>query len=58
MILQKKSLEKLRLFRNYIHPYAQISAGFNPNKHTASISWQVLKAAIYEITEKQNKLVE
>ena len=42
----------LRDFRNYIHPYEQMSSGFNPDMHTARISWQVLKAAIHDIYEK------
>lgn len=49
----KKFSHSLRDFRNYIHPYEQVSAGFDPDKNTAKISWQVLKAAIYQLT--QNK---
>lgn len=45
----KKFSHSLRDFRNYIHPYQQLSSGFNPDKHTAQISWQVLKAAIYQL---------
>ena len=45
----KKFSHSLRDFRNYIHPYEQLSSGFNPDKHTAKISWQVLKAAIYQL---------
>ena len=41
----------LRDFRNYIHPYQQMSSGFNPDMHTAKISWQVLKAAMHDIYE-------
>ena len=41
----------LRYFRNYIHPYQQMSSGFNPDMHTAKISWQVLKAAMHDIYE-------
>jgi hypothetical protein len=41
----------LRDFRNYIHPYEQMSSGFNPDMHTARISWQVLKAALHDIHE-------
>lgn len=41
----------LRSFRNYIHPYQQMSSGFNPDMHTAKISWQVLKAAMHDIYE-------
>ena len=36
----------LRDFRNYIHPYQQMNSRFNPDKHTAKICLQVLKAAI------------
>lgn len=49
----KKFSHSLRDFRNYIHPYQQMSSGFNPDKHTAKISWQVLKAAIYDIYESE-----
>jgi hypothetical protein len=48
----KKFSHAIRDFRNYIHPYAQVGAGFNPTKHTAVICWKVLNAAIYQITEK------
>ncbi len=44
---------ELRNFRNYIHPYSQVSSKFNPDKRTATICWQVLKAAIYQITENK-----
>lgn len=46
----KKFSHALRDFRNYIHPYEQASSGFDPHEHTALISWQVLRAAIYEIS--------
>ena len=48
----KKFSHALRDFRNYIHPYGQISNRFNPNEHTALMCWQVLKAAIFQISEK------
>jgi len=48
----KKYSHSLRDFRNYIHPYEQMISGFNPDLHTAKISWQVLKAAIHDIYEK------
>jgi hypothetical protein len=48
----KKYSHSLRDFRNYIHPYEQMSSGFNPDIHTAKISWQVLKAAINDLHEK------
>jgi hypothetical protein len=47
----RKFSHSLRDFRNYIHPYAQVSTGFNPDKHTAAICWQVLKAAICQLTK-------
>jgi hypothetical protein len=46
----KKFSHALRDFRNYIHPYQQVSSGFNPDHHTARICFQVLKAAIYQLT--------
>jgi len=42
----KKFSHVLRDFRNYIHPYQQMSSGFNPDSHTARICLQVLRAAI------------
>lgn len=45
----KKFSHALRDFRNYIHPYQQISSGFSPDQHTANICFQVLKAAIYQL---------
>jgi len=45
----KKFSHNLRDFRNYIHPYQQLRSDFNPDQHTAKISWQVLKAVIYQI---------
>ena len=55
----KRFSHDLRDFRNYIHPYEQMVTKFNPNKHTAKISWQVLKAAIFQIGNavQQNKPV-
>ena len=41
----------LRDFRNYIHPFEQMSSGFSPREHTAKICLQVLKAAISEAGE-------
>jgi len=50
----KKFSHTLRDFRNYIHPYQQMASGFNPDYHTAKISWQVLKAALFSL--KQSNL--
>lgn len=47
----KKFSHIVRDYRNYIHPYAQMSSGFLPDKHTASICFQVLKAAICQIED-------
>lgn len=46
----------LRDFRNYIHPYQQMSSGFTPREHTAKICLQVLKATITEIKFNIKKL--
>lgn len=42
----KKFSHALRDFRNYIHPFQQLSSQFNPDRHTAEICLQVLKAGI------------
>ncbi len=42
----KKFGHALRDFRNYIHPYQQMSSLFAPDEHTAAICIQVLRAAI------------
>lgn len=47
----KKHAHAVREFRNYIHPYRQMLEKFNPTKQSALISFQVLKAAIFEIGE-------
>lgn len=47
----KKFSHALRGFRNYIHPYEQVTHSFNPDKQTALICWQVLKAAIYQLAK-------
>lgn len=47
----KKYSHSLRDFRNYIHPYLQMSSGFNPDLYTSKICWQVLKAAIHDLYE-------
>lgn len=49
----KKYSSSLREFRNYIHPYQQMSSKFNPDKHTAKISWQVLKAALFQLSKNK-----
>jgi hypothetical protein len=45
----KKFSHGLRDFRNYIHPYEQMSSGFTPDEHTAKVCFQVLKAALASV---------
>lgn len=47
----KKFSHTLRDFRNYIHPFEQMSVGFSPREGTAKISLQVLKSAICDIAQ-------
>jgi hypothetical protein len=53
----KKFSHSLRDFRNYIHPYEQMSSNFQPDKHTARICWQVLRAGIYQLTKNEIVIV-
>lgn len=46
----KKFSHGLRDFRNYIHPYEQMNSGFQPDRHTAEICLQVLRAAIASLS--------
>lgn len=46
----KKFSHEMRHFRNYIHPHMQMQSQFNPDKHTAKICLQVLKAAIASLS--------
>jgi hypothetical protein len=48
----KKFSHAMRDFRNYIHPYQQMSAKFDPDEHTAKICWQVLQAAITQLSRQ------
>lgn len=45
----KKFGHGLRDFRNYIHPYQQLASGFTPDKHTAKVCFQVLKAVLADV---------
>jgi hypothetical protein len=45
----------LRNFRNYIHPRAQAVQQFTPDHYTARISWQVLQAAIADLSKKRQR---
>ena len=40
----------LRDFRNYIHPYQQMVSEFSPDEHTAKLCFQVLKAALADVS--------
>lgn len=48
----RKFSHSLREFRNYIHPYQQVNQQFDPSEHTAKLCWQVLKLAIFQISNK------
>jgi hypothetical protein len=41
----------LRDFRNYVHPGAQLKAGFTPDHHTALIGFQVVLAAAGDLAK-------
>ncbi len=49
----KKFSHSLRDFRNYIHPFQQMSEHFSPDENTAKICFQVLEAALFQISKKQ-----
>lgn len=48
----KKFSHSLRDFRNYIHPFEQMSTGFNPDIYTAKLCWNVLKVAMIQLSKK------
>ena len=50
----KKFSHSLRDFRNYIHSYEQMSSRFNPDKHTAEVCLQVLRAAIASLSGERS----
>lgn len=52
----KKFSHTVRDFRNYIHPYSQRTSQFTPDKQTAMICFQVLKAAISQIGDYRKSL--
>lgn len=51
----KKYGHALKDFRNFIHPRQQALQGFKPDQHTAKISWQVLQAAIADLSGQRKK---
>ena len=53
----KKFSHVVRDFRNYIHPYEQMSSQFFPDNQTALICFQVLKAAINQIGDYSNSMM-
>lgn len=50
----KKFSHVVRDFRNYIHPYSQMSSCFSPDKDTALICFQVLKATLNQMEKYLN----
>ena len=46
----KKFSHVLRDFRNFIHPYEQLSNSFSPDINTAKICCQILKTAIVQLS--------
>ena len=51
IILIGSVMEGILLGMAQKHPYQQLCSQFNPDKHTASICFQVLKAMITQISE-------
>ena len=51
----KKFSHELRDFRNYIHPYRQMSEDFSPDQHTVDICWQVFRAAFAQLKESHRQ---
>ncbi len=51
----KKFSHSLRYFRNYIHPFQQMSEKFFPDENTAKICFQVLKAALSQIIQNKKR---
>ena len=45
----------LRDFRNYIHPHQQIASGFAPDQHTAGVCFQVLTAAMADVSGERQR---
>lgn len=47
--------DQLRDYRNMVHPYHQIRKGIYPDFDTVKICWEVLKAAINDLTSTSGK---
>lgn len=52
----KKYGHTLKDFRNFIHPRQQAAYGFKPDEYTAKISWQVLQAAIADLSGQRGRM--
>lgn len=52
----QKFSHTLRDFRNYIHPFQQMSSRFTPTEHTAKLCLQVLRAAVREIGQNVGRI--
>ena len=50
----KKFSHGLRDFRNFIHPYEQLVSGFTPDEHTATVCFQVLRAALASVAGERS----
>jgi hypothetical protein len=48
----------VRDYRNYIHPFKQLSSGFWPDEHTAKLCFQVLNAAVACLSGRRGSPVE
>jgi len=51
-----KFSHEVRDFRNYIHPYHQMSANFHPNKDSSKLSQTVLLIAIKDLIKNLSKI--
>lgn len=51
----RKFSHSLRDFRNYIHPFQQMSEKFAPDENSARICIQVLKAALCQIVQRSRR---
>ena len=53
----KKMSHIVRDFRNYIHPNEQLKSNFNPDKNTAKILFEILRACINQLERNKAKLI-
>lgn len=52
----KKLSHIVRDFRNYIHPIEQLKSGFFPDKYTANILFEILRACVDQLEKNKEKL--